>query len=104
MQLSFAESLIFPFIQAFTITRPNAVAVPSNAKSLTLKIDPKTGIFTGSFKEGIPAATVPFAGILIDYEAGGDKSGHGHYLIPESNSATATIHSAGMSLVPAVGP
>jgi len=94
MQLSFAESLITPFVQAFTLTKPNAVVVPSNAKSLTLKIDPKTGIFTGSFKEGTPAATVPFAGILIDYEAGGDKSGHGHYLIPESSSATATIHSS----------
>jgi hypothetical protein len=104
MQLSFAESLITPFVQAFTLTKPNAVVVPSNAKSLTLKIDPKTGIFTGSFKEGTPAATVPFAGILIDYEAGGDKSGHGHYLIPASSSATATIHSASMSLVPDAGP
>jgi hypothetical protein len=82
MQLSFTESLINPFVQAFTLTKPNTVVVPSNAKTLTMKIDPKTGIFTGSFKEGTPAATVPFAGILIDYDAGSDQSGHGHYLIP----------------------
>ena len=52
LQLDFAESIINSFQQPFTITDPNTVTVPANAKSLTMKIDAKTGIFTGSFKEG----------------------------------------------------
>jgi uncharacterized repeat protein (TIGR03803 family) len=98
LQLSFTESLIDSFTQAFTLTKPNTVSVAAPVKSTTLKIDSKTGIFTGSFKEGTPAATVPFAGILIDYDAGSDRSGHGHYLIPESASATSLIHSARVTL------
>jgi hypothetical protein len=89
------------FVQPFTLTKPNTVSIPTPVKSTTLKIDPKTGIFSGSFKEGTPAVTVPFAGILIDYEVGSDKSGHGHYLLPESSAANAHIRSASMTLEPA---
>ncbi len=103
MKLDFTASLIAGFVQNFTLTKPNTVSIATPVKSTTLKIDPKTGLFTGSFKEGSPAITVPFAGILIDYEAGGDKSGHGHYLIPESSAANAPIRSASMTLVPIVG-
>jgi uncharacterized repeat protein (TIGR03803 family) len=104
MKLDFTASLIAAFEQSFTLTDPNIVSITTSVKSTTLKIDPKTGIFTGSFKEGSPAVTVPFAGILIDYEAGADQSGHGHYLLPESSAANAPIRSASMTLVPNVGP
>lgn len=98
MQLGFVESQINPFVQVFTLTEPNAVLVPPNAKSLTMKIDPKTGIFSGSFKDGSPAITVPFAGILINYVAGNARRGYGHYLIPETTSGTSLIRSWRMSL------
>jgi uncharacterized repeat protein (TIGR03803 family) len=105
LKLDFTASFIATFVQPFTLTKPNTVSIAAPVKSTTLKIDPKTGIFTGSSKEGTPAVTVPFAGILIDYEAGVDKSGHGHYLLPESSAADAPIHSANMTLVPApAGP
>lgn len=104
MKLDFTASLIAAFEQSFTLTDPNTVSIATPVKSTTLKIDPKTGIFTGNFKEGTPAVIVPFAGILIDYEAGGDKSGYGHYLLPETSAANAPIRSASMTLVPNVGP
>ncbi len=103
MKLDFTASLIDAFEQSFTLTDPNTVSIATAVNSTTLKIDPKTGIFTGSFKQGVTAVTVPFAGILIDYEAGSDKSGYGHYLLPESKAANAPIRSASMNLVPA-GP
>ena len=98
MQLGFVESQVNQFVQDFTITEPNAVVVPPNAKGLTMKIDPKTGIFTGSFKDGAPAITVPFSGILLNYVAGNARRGFGHYLIPETTSSTSLIRSWRMSL------
>jgi sugar lactone lactonase YvrE len=98
MMLNFAETVNPAFTQTFTLTAPNSLSLVTPAKSLTLKIDPKTGIFTGSFKEGTPAVTVPFAGILIDHEASVDQSGYGHYLVPESSAATAPILSAPVSI------
>lgn len=94
MQMTFSESLIASFQQALTLSKPNTVAIPAPVKSLAMKIDPKTGLITGSFKEGTPAVTVPFAGILIDYEAGSTRQGYGHYLLPESTSPTAPFRSA----------
>jgi len=97
--LDFTQSLINSFTQSFTLTAPNAVTVPANAKSLGLKIDPKTGIFTGSFKEGSPAITVPFAGILFHYVNGGNaREGRGHYLPPTTPASTAPIRSARVRL------
>lgn len=93
VRLDFVESQINPFVQNFTLTAPNTVTVPAPVKSLILKIDPKTGVFSGSFKDGSPAITVPFAGILIDYEAGNARRGYGHYLIPETTSNTSLIRS-----------
>ncbi|MES2594715.1 MAG: immunoglobulin domain-containing protein [Verrucomicrobiota bacterium] len=99
MQLGFVESRINQFTQNFTLTKPNAVVVPPNPdKSVTMKIDPKTGIFSGSFKDGSPAITVPFAGILINYEAGNARRGYGHYLIPDTASSTSLIRSWRVSL------
>lgn len=98
MSLNFAESVNPAFAQTFTLTSPNSLSLVSPARSLSLKIDPKTGIFTGSYKEGAPAVTVPFAGILIDHEASLDQSGYGHYLVPESSTATAPIWSAPVTL------
>ncbi|GEP44114.1 choice-of-anchor D domain-containing protein [Brevifollis gellanilyticus] len=93
MDLFFVESQINAFSQEFTMAEPNGVIVPANAKSLTMKIDPKTGIFSGSFKDGSPAITVPFAGILINYEAGNTRRGFGHYLIPETTDPKSLIRS-----------
>ena len=94
MQMTFSESLIASFQQALTLSKPNAFALVAPVKSLSLKIDPKTGLITGRFKEGTPAITVPFAGILIDYEAGSARQGYGHYLLPDTASATAPIRSS----------
>jgi sugar lactone lactonase YvrE len=94
MQMTFSESLIASFQQALTLSKPNAFALVAPVKSLSLKIDPKTGLITGSFKEGTPAITVPFAGILIDYEAGSARQGYGHYLLPDTASPTAPIRSS----------
>lgn len=98
MSLNFAESVNPAFAQTFTLTSPNSLSLASPARSLSLKIDPKTSIFTGSYKEGTPAVTVPFAGILIDHKASLDQSGYGHYLIPENSAATAPIRSAPVTL------
>lgn len=100
MKLNFTASLIAAFEQSFTLTAPNTVSIASPVKSTTLKIDPKTGIFTGSFKEGSPTITVPFAGILIDNEEETDKSGYGHYLAPEGSTSTAPIWSSPVTLEP----
>ena len=94
MEMTFSESLIASFQQALTLSKPNTVALVAPLKSFALKIDPKTGLITGSFKEGTPAVTVPFAGILIDYEAGSSRQGHGHYLLPDTASPTAPIRAS----------
>ncbi|WP_174770065.1 putative Ig domain-containing protein, partial [Brevifollis gellanilyticus] len=97
--LGFTASLISGFTQNFTLTSPNAVAVSANTRSFDLKMDPKTGVFTGSFKEGSPAATVPFSGVLIRYAAGENlREGRGHYLVPASTSSTAPVQSARVRL------
>jgi hypothetical protein len=94
MEMTFSESLIASFQQALTLSKPNTVALVSPVKSLALKIDPKTGLITGSFKEGTPAVTVPFAGILVNYAAGSARQGYGHYLLPNTTSPTAPIRSS----------
>jgi hypothetical protein len=82
---------------------PIGVIVPSNKKSLSLKMDPKTGIFSGSYKEGSPALTVNYAGILLNHQAGNEKRGLGHFLMAESSSTTSKIWSAPV-LLDDVGP
>jgi hypothetical protein len=54
-------------------------------------MDPKTGIFSGSYKEGSPALTVNYAGILLNHQAGNEKRGLGHFLMAESSSTTSKI-------------
>ncbi|GEP41115.1 choice-of-anchor D domain-containing protein [Brevifollis gellanilyticus] len=104
MQLTFSASRIPQFLQPFILTAPNTVSVGSPVNSLTLKLDPKTGTFTGSFKESTAGVTVPFAGMLIDYEAGPVRRGHGHYLIPDSASNTSPIQSQRVRLERVVAP
>jgi hypothetical protein len=77
---------------------PNGVVVPSNNKSLSLKMDSKTGIFTGSYREGNPALTVNYAGILLNHQASNEKKGLGHFLEAESSSPTTRIWSAPVAL------
>lgn len=93
LTLTFEETRIATFDQAVNLSAPNMVSLVSPVKSMTLKIDPKTGIYSGSFKEGSPAATVPFSGILINYQTGSDLSGHGLYLIPDSAASNAPTQS-----------
>jgi sugar lactone lactonase YvrE len=94
MRLIFAQSPTETFEQPFTLMDPNGVVVPSNNKSLSLKMDPKTGIFTGSYKQGNPALTVNYAGILLNHQASNEKKGLGHFLKAESSSPTSKIWSA----------
>lgn len=103
MALSFAQSPTETFEQPFTLMDPNGVTVPSNTKSLSLKIDPKTGIFSGSYKDGIPTLTVNYAGILFNHQASGERKGLGHFLKPESSATNSPIGSAPVSL-DEVGP
>jgi hypothetical protein len=103
MALSFAQSPTETFEQPFTIMDPNGVTVPSNTKRLSLKIDPKTGMFSGSYKEGSPTLTMNYAGILFNHQASGERKGLGHFLKPESSATNSTIGSAPVSL-DEVGP
>ena len=98
MQAVLSDSTISGFSQPFTLADPNTVSVPTNARGLTLLIDAKTGLFTGSFKEGSPSFVVPFAGILIDFNAESIKGGYGHYLLPVSAAKTAPIESSRIRL------
>ena len=98
MRLTFVQSPTGTFEQPFTLMDPNGVIVPSNNKSLSLKMDPKTGIFTGSYKEGNPALTVNYAGILLNHQASNEKKGLGHFLKAESSSPTSKIWSAPVTL------
>ncbi|MEQ1749645.1 MAG: choice-of-anchor D domain-containing protein, partial [Prosthecobacter sp.] len=98
MQAVLSDSTISGFSQSFTLADPNTVSVPTNAKGLTLLIDAKSGLFTGSFKEGSPALAVPFAGILIDFNAESIRAGYGHYLLPISAAKTAPIESSRIRL------
>jgi uncharacterized repeat protein (TIGR03803 family) len=100
LELDFADSLISGFQQPFTLTAPNTVLMPAPQNSMTLKIDPKTGIFSGGFKHGSPSYAVPFQGLLINYSTGGDLSGHGHYLLPTSGAKDAPITSSPVRLRP----
>lgn len=93
MQLDFADSRVPSFQQPFTITAPNTVKVPANNRTFTLQVNATTGVFSGTFRDGTPSVTSIFAGILIDYEAGGAKRGHGHSLLPDNTTTTAPIQS-----------
>lgn len=104
LELDFAASLITGFQQPFTLTAPNTVQMPAPLRSMTFKIDPKTGIFSGGFKLGTPSYAVPFQGLLINYSTGGDISGHGHYLLPASGAKDAPITSSHVRLQPVTGP
>lgn len=104
LELDFAASTITGFQQPFTLTAPNTVQMPAPQNSMTLKIDPRTGIFSGGFKQGAPSYAVPFQGLLINYSAGGDISGHGHYLLPASAAKDAPVTSSHVRLQPVVGP
>ena len=103
MALSFAQSPTETFEQLFTLMDPNGVTVPPNNKSLSLNIDPKTGTFSGSYKEGSPTLTVIYAGILFNHQAGSERKGLGHFLKAESSSTTSKIWSAPVVL-DEVGP
>jgi hypothetical protein len=103
MALSFAQSPTETFVQPFTLMDPNGVTMPTNNKGLSLKIDPKAGIFSGSYKEGSPALTVNYAGILLNHQASGVKKGLGHFLKAESSATNSDIGSAPVSL-DEVGP
>ncbi|MBV6499235.1 MAG: hypothetical protein CJBNEKGG_01686 [Prosthecobacter sp.] len=104
LELDFAASTITGFQQPFTLTAPNTVQMPAPLSSMTLKIDPKTGIFSGGFKQGAPSYAVPFQGLLINYSTGGDISGHGHYLLPASGAKDAPVTSSHVRLQPMIGP
>ncbi|GEP41007.1 S8 family serine peptidase [Brevifollis gellanilyticus] len=94
--LTFTQSLISGFSLPFTLMKPNQVVVPLNNLAFGLSIDSRTGVFTGNFKEGRPAVTVPFAGILI--RQGSMREGRGHYLLPSSALGTSPIQSAPVRL------
>jgi hypothetical protein len=98
MQAVLSDSSISGFSQPFNLADPNIVSVPTNSKGLTLFIDAKSGLFTGSFKEGSPALTVPFAGILIDFKADPKRGGYGHYLLQVSADKKAPIESSRIRL------
>lgn len=98
LTMDFSEAGLTAFSEDFTIATPNTVNVPTNPSTATLKIDPKTGIYTGSFKTGSPAVTSNFTGVIIDYEAGNAKRGYGHFLLPSSTAATAPLTSGRVRL------
>jgi uncharacterized repeat protein (TIGR03803 family) len=98
LTMDFSEAGLTSFTVPFTIATPNTVYVPTNSSTATLKIDPKTGIYTGSFKSGSPAVTSSFTGVIIDYEAGNAKRGYGHFLLPASTAATAPLTSGRVRL------
>lgn len=75
-----------PIATTFRISAPNSVTAPSG---MTLKIDTKTGIFTGSFKTGTPAVTANFTGVLMQNSASSARGGYGYFLLPQSTSKTA---------------
>jgi hypothetical protein len=96
--MDFSEAGLTSFTVPFNIATPNTVNVPANSSTATLKIDPKTGIYTGSFKSGSPSVTSSFTGVIIDYEAGNAKRGYGHFLLPESLSLTSPMTSGRVRL------
>ena len=96
--MDFSETALSAFQVPFTIATPNVVGVPANPSSTTLKIDPLTGIYTGSFKTGSPAVTASFTGVITNYVAGGAKRGYGHFLLPESVSLTSPMTSGRVRL------
>jgi uncharacterized repeat protein (TIGR03803 family) len=98
LTMDFSEAGLTSFTVPFTIATPNTVNVPTNSSTATLKIDPKTGIYTGSFKSGSPTVTSSFTGVIIDYEAGNAKRGYGHFLLPESLSLTSPMTSGRVRL------
>lgn len=96
--MDFSETALSAFQVPFTIATPNVVGVPANPSSATLKIDPLTGIYTGSFKTGSPAVTASFTGVITNYVAGGARRGYGHFLLPESVSLTSPMTSGRVRL------
>lgn len=97
MQLSFSSTRITEFQQGFVLADPNTVTVPSNPLGLVMKVDPKTGIFTGSFKATDPEVPVTFSGIITGTEvhsgSGQASVGRGYYLIPDSDASTSAVYS-----------
>jgi uncharacterized repeat protein (TIGR03803 family) len=96
--MDFSETALPAFQVPFTIATPNVVGVPANPSSTSLKIDPLTGIYTGSFKTGSPAVTASFTGVITNYVAGGARRGYGHFLLPESVSLTSPMTSGRIRL------
>jgi hypothetical protein len=96
--MDFSEAALTAFQVPFTIATPNVVGVPANPSSTTLKIDPLTGIYAGSFKTGSPAVTASFTGVITNYVAGGAKRGYGHFLLPASLSVTSPMTSGRVRL------
>lgn len=70
----------------FLIRSPNTVTPPTG---MALKIDSKTGIFTGNFKTGTPSVTANFTGVLMQNSASSARGGYGYFLRPTSTSKTA---------------
>ncbi len=98
LTMEFSETALSAFQVPFTIATPNVVGVPANPSSTTLKIDPLTGIYTGSFKTGSPVVTASFTGVITNYVAGGAKRGYGHFLLPGSLSVTSPMTSGRVRL------
>jgi uncharacterized repeat protein (TIGR03803 family) len=98
LTMDFSEAALTAFQVPFTIATPNVVGVPANPSSTTLKIDPLTGIYAGSFKTGSPAVTASFTGVITNYVAGGAKRGYGHFLLPASLSVTSPMTSGRVRL------
>ncbi len=98
MVLDFSPDGIDAFQQPFTLTAPSAVQVPFPVFSLSLKIDPKTGIYNGSFKRDTLPRRTPFSGLLIHDQAQDIRKGFGHYLNPEYSDAASPLLSLPVEL------
>ncbi len=108
LELDFGPTRITTFKQSFTLTAPNAVSMTAPVKLLTLKIDPKTGIFTGTFKAADPVATATFSGIMngteVNLSNGLTTLGRGHYLIPDSEVNTSAVYSGHVRMQQVAAP
>lgn len=70
----------------FSLTTPNTVTPPTG---IILKIDNKTGLFTGSFKSGTPSVSSSFTGVLLQSAAASARGGYGYFLRPQSTAKNA---------------
>jgi len=98
MRISLAESRVSAFQQAFTLTAPGKVTVPANTRGFTLSITAATGIFSGTFKEGSPAVTASYTGILFDDQTAGSRRGQGYFLLPDTTSSSSPLQSGVLTL------